>query len=369
MSSANNSKIVLTVNDWDVKSIKYMKPRILDKGSKSISIISKQTNRMLHLSTPLMMTWGISDYTDEKGESDGKYTISLNFPNDEYRNEATDAFLQKLQDFEEQILDDAEKMSEEWWGKKMSREICKYSLYPILKKNKDPTKPPSIRAKVPMYDGKWKVEIYDTKQKLLFPCEDESLTPIDFVPKLSNVACGLQCVGIWIGGKGWGVSWKLFQCVVKPREIVSITGCCIALSPDEKNIIEKQEIQPHPDDDVEPEETTELRYSSVINNKAKTTVVEEPASTFVEDSDDEKDTKEIETMPEPPLPQPMSEPVAQPEPPQPVIEKEKPIVKKTVKKVVSTPPVETVATVATEDVTPPPPAPEQKKKVIKKVVK
>jgi hypothetical protein len=279
-----NKQIVINVNDWNPKSTKYMKPRVLDKGSKAISIISTQTNRMLHLSTPLMMTWGISDYTDERGESDGKFSISLNFPQEDKVTPQTDVFLQKLQEFEDRILDDAERYSEEWWGKKMSREICKFSMYPIIKKNKDPTKPPSIRAKVPLYQGVWKVEIYDTKQQLLFPCEDTSLTPIDFVPKLSNVACGIQCGGIWIGGKGWGVTWKLFQCVVKPREIVSIKGCCIELSTDEQNTIETQET---------PNNSDEFNEETPFVGKSVTKLLTQPpiiTNVEVTDSDDEMDT-------------------------------------------------------------------------------
>jgi len=31
---------------------------------------------------------------------------------------------------------------------------------------------------------------------------------------MSNIACVLQCGGIWIGGKGWGLTWKMIQGVV-----------------------------------------------------------------------------------------------------------------------------------------------------------
>ena len=95
----------------------------------------------------------------------------------------------------------------------MTRDICEFSYFPFLKysKNKDVkevdySKPPTIRAKVPNYSGKWGVEIYNTKSELIFPCSNEMLTPVDFVQKLSNVACVLQCSGIWIGGKGWGIT-------------------------------------------------------------------------------------------------------------------------------------------------------------------
>jgi hypothetical protein len=284
--SSNN--VVLTISDWDTTAIKFMAPKVNDKGGKSINIVSKQTNRSLHISTPLMMTWGISDFIDEKGESDGKYSISLNFPNDEYRTQASDEFLNKLKEFETQILQEAVKNSELWWGESMSLELCKHTFFPFLKytKNKDTkkidfTKPPSIRAKVPNYNGKWGVEIYDTSLRLIFPCEDEHMMPMDFVPKLSRVACGLQCSGIWIGGKGWGLTWKMFQCIVKPREVVSVFGKChIALSNEEKDTLEKQVIL----DDVTAEEIVDSGVVPQVTPTPKPTV-----STVVEDSDGEDD--------------------------------------------------------------------------------
>jgi len=222
-TTANSSKKILEVSEWNPKSHKYMAPKVNEKGGKSISLISKQTNRALHLNTPLMMTWGIADFCDDQGNSDGKFKISFNFPNSEYKTTETDLLLQKMVEFQEQVLDDAVENSELWWGEKMSRELVKHTFFPFLKyrKNKDTKKPdlntpPSFSAKVPFYGGRWDVELYDINYNLIFPCKDESLTPVDFVPKMSKVACTIQCSGIWIGGKGWGLTWKLIQCVVEP---------------------------------------------------------------------------------------------------------------------------------------------------------
>jgi len=64
--SKPSAPIVLSNSDWNTSSIRYMQPKINDRGGKSINIISTQSNRSLHISTPLMMTWGISDFVDEK---------------------------------------------------------------------------------------------------------------------------------------------------------------------------------------------------------------------------------------------------------------------------------------------------------------
>jgi hypothetical protein len=285
MSKAN-TPIVLSVSDWNTASLRYMQPKVNDRGAKSINIISGQSNRSLHISTPLMMTWGISDFIDEKtGESDGKFSMSLNFPNDDYSTPATVEFLAKLKQFENQILDDAVRNSEAWFGEEMSREVAKHTFFPFLKYSKDKmtkkidlTKPPSIRAKVPNYNNRWMVEIYDTKGKLIFPCDNENMTPMDFVPKKSNVACVLQCGGLWFGGKGWGITWKLIQCVVKPQENQSVFGKChIQLSQDEIQSLESQEVSP------------------VAEDEAEEAVVATAPSTLVEDSDDEE-SKPVEVV-------------------------------------------------------------------------
>jgi hypothetical protein len=273
-----------------------MSPKVNDKGGKSITMISKQSNRSLHISTPLMMTWGISDFVDEKGEADGKYSITLNFPNADYENESTRIFQQKLKEFESQLIDDAVTNYEAWWGedissiggKDVARVVLKNNFFPVLKysKNKDTkkidlTKPPSIRAKVPNYNNKWAVEIYDTKSNMIFPCDNELLTPVDFIPKMSSVACVLQCGGIWIGGKGWGLTWKLIQCMVKPREVVSVYGKCqIQLSVEDKNTIETQEIKEEVFDTTQEEEHLVSKGVVEVNQH----------STSVVDTDDEDDS-------------------------------------------------------------------------------
>lgn len=338
--------VVLNVNEWNPSAVKYMAPKVNERGGKSISLVSKQTNRALCFSTPLLMTWGISDFVDEKtGESDGKYTLSLNFPNEEYATPSTTKFLEKLKEFENQIIDDAVRNSEVWWGQEMSREIVKFNFFSFLKysKNKDTkkvdySKPPSIRAKVPFYDNKWNVEIYDTNSNIIFPCENPHLTPMDFIPKMSSVACVLQCGGLWIGGKGWGLTWKLIQCVVKPKEVVSVYGKChIQLSPEEKETIETQQIT----DDV-PDENSLSEFvppQPPVQNTSTSTIKSAPTpapapiksatSTYVGDSDNEEETKVATSAPvqvesTPPVVAPVVAPTAATEAPKKKVVKKVP---------------------------------------------
>jgi hypothetical protein len=333
--SKQSTPIVLSVAEWESSAIRYMQPKVNERGGKSINIISTQSNRSLHISTPLMMTWGISDFVDEKGESDGKFSMSLNFPNQDFTTPVADQFLDKLKKFENQILDDAVKNSEAWFGEEMSREVAKHTFFPFLKYTKDkitkkidPSKPPSIRAKVPNYNGRWAVEIYDTNSTCIFPCDNENMTPIDFIPKKSNVACVLQCGGLWFGGKGWGLTWKLIQCVVKPQEVVSVFGKChIQLSNDEIKMMDTVPASKG-DEDEEPHPEPVAKAAPVVK-VAPVSKPPVPTSTEVEDSDEETEpvVETVVAVKEEPVPEPVVEESAVEEP---VVVKKKTVVKKKV---------------------------------------
>ena len=287
-TQAKTQPVVIPVSDWNPKNIRFMPPKVNEKGGKSISLISTQSNRSLHVTTPSLTTWGISDFVDpQTGVSDGKYQISFTFPNESYANKNTEAFLEKMQQFEQTVLESAVQNSELWWGEQLDMGILKHTFFPILKypkvkgtKKIDTTKKPNINAKVPFYENenKWNVEIYDTKGELLFPNANEELTPAHFVPKLSTAAAVLQCGGIWIGGKGWGVTWKLIQAVVKPKVTDSVFGKChIKLTEEDQEAIDNS----NQDDAAEEEAATPAPVA------AKAVIQTQVADSDEEDSDAE----------------------------------------------------------------------------------
>jgi len=336
-SSTTNSKKVLEFAQWNPKAHKYMAPKTNEKGGKSVTLISTQTSRSLHLNTPLLMTWGISDFANDDGTSDGKYKVSLNFPNPEYKTASTDEFLRKMTEFQAQVIDDAVANSELWFGKKKSKELVEDSFFPFLKFPKfkdangkstgaiDTSRPPSMSAKVPCYsnpDGtqRWECDLYNIDYNPIFPCDDESITPPDLVPKLSKIACTIQCSGIWVGGKGWGLTWKFISGVVKPKMSETIRGVCHVR-------VAKDELEQLVNDDTDGLYEESEPVSSDVKSPVK---VAEPISTAVDDSDDERETDVPETETER-----ESEPVVMKTPPPPAPAAEPPkVVKKIVKKVV-----------------------------------
>jgi hypothetical protein len=229
---------------------KYSKCKVNASGGKSVGIYNSQTGQSLYVGTPLLMTWGLQEYTDDKT---GKvsYEMSLQFPNDDFENAETRAFLKSMADFEAKLKADALANSKDWFAKpKMTPDAVDALFTPILKFpmdkatcEKDLTKKPTMRIKVPFWQGKWEgVEIYDADRSRLFPCDDPSVTPMDIITKLSYVKAMIQCGGIWFANGKFGITWRFVQCMIRPR--VSMHGKChLSLSSSESSTGSQKSIQ------------------------------------------------------------------------------------------------------------------------------
>ena len=251
----------------------YTKPKLNANNGKMIGILNKNNMKSLYLSTPLMLTWGVNEYTDDKT---GKKTfdMALQFPNQEYNNPECAAFLKNMQELEKRIKDDAITNCKEWLNKpKMVAEAVEALWTPMLKyprdkatEEPDHSRAPSLKVKIPFWDDVFKnVELYNEASVQVFPNDDNNSIG-DYIVKGTNVATLIQCGGIWVANGKFGVTWKLFQAVVKPRTTLS-GKCHIVLS--EKD---KEKLTIPLDDDVNEE---------VVNNV-----------TEVPDSDDEVDLSE-----------------------------------------------------------------------------
>ena len=227
---SNDGFFIDGTNFVPARDFKYAKPKINKSGGKAVSILNMHTSKGLHLSTPLMLTWGISEFVDDK-TSKKTYDMALQFPREDFRNEATDNFLTGLLAFQAKIKADAIVNCKDWLNKpKMTEEVVDALFHPMLKYSKDPqtgepdlTKSPTLKVKVDFWDNQFTCEIYDTQQNLLFP--RPGVSPLDLVPKGVNVAVVIQCGGLWFANGKFGVTWKLFQAVVQPKP--SMRGKCL----------------------------------------------------------------------------------------------------------------------------------------------
>jgi len=239
--------------------MKYTKPKVNSVGGRSVGIVNAKTSTVLNLSSPLMLTWGVQDFTDDKT---GKvsYDLALQFPNEGFETPATKKFITNMAAFEKKIKEDAIANSKEWFSKpKMTADAVDALWTPVLKypKNKDTleadtTRAPTLKVKLPYWDNTWKeLELYDTDMSPIFPDPmNPALSPKDLIAKGSHIAVSIQCGGIWFANGKFGVTWKLFQAIVKPK--MSLKGKChIKLDDDEKTKIVSQVVPTDVDGDEE----------------------------------------------------------------------------------------------------------------------
>ena len=120
----------------------------------------------------------------------------------------------------------------------MTPEVIEALWTPMLKYPKDQatgepdvTKAPTLKVKMPCWEGKFDCEIYDPAGNMLFPDLRSGATPIELIPKGVNIVAIIQCGGLWFANGKFGCTWRLFQAVVQPKP--SMKGkCLISVSAD-----------------------------------------------------------------------------------------------------------------------------------------
>jgi len=316
--SASNQKTVLTVEDWDVSAVKYFPPKPSNGGGKNIKFISSQLGKALHLNLPKMTQYGIADYVNkDTGVHDGKFKMSCKVNSPE--------LVQKLNAFKEQLIDDAVKNSQAWFGgsKPISREIAEYNLkfaldYPKVSptdKTADTSKDPYFKLSVSYYrDSGWDIQVFDQNRVRLFPSEEHE-SPVELVQKGSLVNLFIQCNTIWIVDGKWGPTFKVVQCMVYPQDNFNYRDTCMIGGGSEDFQKFPLSYEPSTNKIHEPvsEKTSPVKVESV---PVKAEVIPEKVVVAVE---------KVST----PNPEPEPESVAEVEE-----EEAAPVVKKTVRKVV-----------------------------------
>jgi hypothetical protein len=220
------SNEILNGSNFNVDEITYSPLRVSPQGGKNIKLISAVNRRWIMMTTPLMDTYGASDYVDPNtGVGNGKYSMSLLFKGS---GEDTQKFLENMTALEDKIKKDALKHSKEWFGKLYtSSEVLEALWSPMLKYSKDPStgeanksKPPYINVKLQKYSDKWNCEVYDERGNIQYPLEDiTASSPLDLIPPSTEkrVRCVLQCGGIWIINGKFTVTWELKQVAVQAQ--------------------------------------------------------------------------------------------------------------------------------------------------------
>lgn len=306
--------------------LSFSAPKPNPSGGKVVNMFDTRFKESVIISTPLILSWGAQEGKEQgTGKLTGKWTMSLQFPSEEYKTQEEMAFLESMKKMEQQIKTTALNNSKLWFGKEIkSMDIIDEKFTPMIKYPKvspgsaelDYTRPPTMTVKIPKWKSGWKSEIYDEDGKPIYipdsltseqvkefktPAElDEAISllndgrsPIEYLPKQTKVICLLQCGGLWFVNGKVSITWNLQQAVVKKPKKSTRGICLIKPKESEREVLKSM---PHP-------ELPENEEDQV-------------SSTLVDDSDDEGDTKpsaEVEYKQEV-VSEPTQEVVSEPEP-------------------------------------------------------
>ena len=302
----------------DTTLISYSAPKVNPSGGKVVNLYNKNFRESFTIATPLMLTWGAQEGLDQLKNPTGKFTLSLQFPNGDFRNEETDGFLHSMRALESKIKADAITYSKEWFGKEIkSADVMDEKFNIMLRHPKidkmsaelDYNKPPTLTVKIPCWKGVWQSEIYDENGESLFikGKSPSHVTPLDYLKPKTHVICLIQCGGLWFVNGKVSITWNLKQAIVqKPKTSAITEGVCF-LKPKAADV-QKLKTLPPPDDDIDPD------GGAVVS------------STIVDDSDDE-----FELPPPPVATVSAPEPVA-PAVPEPVAVAAEPVAEEPKKK-------------------------------------
>lgn len=230
--------LTFNISDLDITA-----PKLNKSGGKSANLLYKPTKKSLYVNMQVpILTWGAQMFKDPQSGKE-TYDLALQFPRNDYSSPETDVLLAKFIALEAMIKAEAVKNCMAWFNKKMTPELVEAAWTPMLKYTKDKetgepdlTKTPTLKLKLPQYDGKFNCEIYDPNGVMLYPNAKTTDTPVELIPKGVNIIAIIQCGGLWFANKAFGCTWRLFQAVVQPKP--SLKGrCLIAVTPATKSAL------------------------------------------------------------------------------------------------------------------------------------
>lgn len=209
---------IIKAGNLDIKKVNFGDNIKTNKYSGK-SVYVNYNNGPFRVQMPKMsLPFGVSIYKPEGGEE--KYSLELSW------NGVKPEILESFREFEERIIDYAEKNSKELFKKQKSREVLEELFQHYLKIDKDEEghiiDKYAPRLKVKMYtDGNnisldaYDSEKIDGKYPRIHLTKDNIS---DYLSRGSKCEAILQCSGLWVVDGKFGISWVLVQVKIYKNE-------------------------------------------------------------------------------------------------------------------------------------------------------
>ena len=179
----------------------------LDKASYPMGVNVKETDNGIAYTMSLTLK-GCDPYAKERaGAEVGSIGNLYNF----------------LQDLQKKILDSAETNSVKWFGKTRSRSVLEDTMKQFISPSVEKVNgewvpsgkyPPSLKMKVPVYDGRVAMDVTDSQGR---PVEVTTDNITQVFPKRVEASVVVS-PGIYVSGQGFGVTWRVSYAKVSPPQ-------------------------------------------------------------------------------------------------------------------------------------------------------
>jgi hypothetical protein len=167
------------------------------------------------MQTPVVsVPFALSTYTDDKTGA-VKYSLDISFRGMDEDPKIQD-FHDKMNDFDNFLMDTAVANSKEWFGKKQSKEVIENFYRPLVKPSKDPSKyAPTMKFKImTKRDGTIDVDTFDSNRN--------RVNLQDVLTSGAKVQAIVEAGSVWFVNKTmFGISWKLVQVKILPSDKIA----------------------------------------------------------------------------------------------------------------------------------------------------
>lgn len=191
------------VSDFEPRSLNI--PGTVEKnkrGGKVVYITAPDGRRTI-LQTPTMsLPFGVTPY--EVNGDIQSYSVDLSFRGAE-NDPKLQMFKEKVRDLDEYLIDMGTEHSEEWFGKKLSREMVA-EFYRKILVDKNPEYPPFVKMKVGLsMNGEPNAQFYD---------ENREPVGIEYLSKGAQVKAICELSSVWFVNRTFGATFRISQVAV-----------------------------------------------------------------------------------------------------------------------------------------------------------
>jgi hypothetical protein len=218
---------IVSSSNLDINKVSFGDIRLNKAGGKSVPIKYNGQPLQIRLDKTVY-PMGVRVTENENGTT---YNMSLTLKGcDPYAKERAGAeagsvgtLYNFLQDLQKKILDTAETNSTKWFGKSRSRSVLEDTMKQFISPSVEKVNnewvasgkyPPSLKMKVPVYDGRVAMDVTDSYGK---PVEVTTDNIKQVFPSRVEASVVVS-PGIYVSGQGFGVTWRVSYAKVSPPQ-------------------------------------------------------------------------------------------------------------------------------------------------------